>query len=300
MMKAQKDGKDKTDTHVQSSTDTDDNIPQWKVFVDKWKEHFMIAKPEIPLYNGAWSRPTRHCESYCLLATHVLSKGNIGVMPGVAKGLAKTLLEQLHLAVKWDGSLLNGRRRIEFLRHEEESIIPSLDDLEEAMGTACRTLLPDLLPQEEYVFKVVGEASLCPAPRLNDIEEKYEWSYSEPKVPSEEYLRQLAVHKIFSFWGFFPLTKDGMFIHTFPPGFESRLVFIPAEKGLLCPIQIPCMHDLRTTITESPACKFCIYLVPKMLDQATVNELFVFHDNPSPEPVYDDAMLKELGRLVGF
>lgn len=184
-------------------------------------------------------------------------------MPGVAKGLAKTLLEQLHLAVKWDGSLLNGRRRIEFLRHEEESIIPSLDDLEEAMGTACRTLLPDLLPQEEYVFKVVGEASLCPAPRLNDIEEKYEWSYSEPKVPSEEYLRQLAVHKIFSFWGFSPLQRMECSFILFHLDLNRGLCSYPQRRDFYVLFRFPACMTYEPQSPEVLHANFAFILFPK-------------------------------------
>jgi hypothetical protein len=238
-----------------------------------------------------------------MLVTHKSNgstKGNIGVMTGIADGFAKMLVEQLHLFVKWDGSLLNGRRRIEFFTHEDDSIIPLLDSLKREMGMACRTLLPDLLPEDEYVFQFVGEVSLCPAPQLNDMQEEYNWSYSQPKAPSEEFIGHLAEHKIFAFWGFFPLTQDGMFLNLMPGGTESKLVFVPPQTGLLCPIQIPCQHRLRTSIMGSPACKFCIYLVPNTLDLATVNNLFVFHDSPVPEPGYVDAMLQDLGRLVGF
>jgi hypothetical protein len=286
--------------HTQSTCDP---VPAWNKFFERWTERFIIAHPEIPLNFGAWSVPTRHYNSHCLLATHESNgstKGNIGVMTGIADGFAKMLVEQLHLFVKWDGSLLNGGRRIEFFTHEDDSIIPLLDSLKREMGMACRTLLPDLLPEDEYVFQFVGEVSLCPAPQLNDMQEEYNWSYSQPKAPSEEFIGHLAEHKIFAFWGFFPLTQDGMFLNLMPRGTESKLVFVPPQTGLLCPIQIPCGHRLRTSIMGSPACKFCIYLVPKTLDLATVNQLFAFHDSPVPEPGYVDDMLEDLGRLVGF
>jgi hypothetical protein len=184
--------------------------------------------------------------------------------------------------------------------HENPLINPPLQALQEEMGRACQTLLPGLLPHKEYVYKVVGKASLCPAPPLHNLRAAYKWSYSEPKAPSNDFLKELADHQIFAFLGFFPLTKDGMFVNIYPHGFRSRLVFVPPEKVLLCPIQIPYMDELQTSITGSPGCKFCIYLLPKTLDQDTVRNLFVFCNTPTSNTVNDDGILQELSGLVGF
>jgi hypothetical protein len=301
--KGKKKVKETQDKQSQSSTHRENVIPLWYKFCKKWERSFIIAEPEIPLLGEAWYQPFQRYNSHVMLTTHGSNNGstigNIGVIPGAGEEFAQMMLEQLHLLVLWDGSRQNGSRRIEFLTQENPLINNPLQALHQELGRACQSLLPDLLPGQEYVYKVVGEASLCPAPALHTLTAEYEWSYSQPKAPSNDFLNELARHQIFAFWGFYPLTKDGMFVNIYPPGFGSKLVFVPPEKVLLCPIQVPCLDGLRTSITGSPGCKFCIYLLPNTLNQDTVRDLFVVC-NTASNNAFDQAILADLGKLVGF
>jgi hypothetical protein len=155
------------------------------------------------------------------------------------------------------------------------------------------------------ISKTFCEASLCPAPLLT-IDEEYKWQNLSPQIPTPEFLGKLQEHEIFSFWGFFPLTKDGMFVSIYPKGTKEKMVFVPYQKVLLSPMQIPFVNKLRTSIIGSPHCKFCIYIIPDTLEESILEEVFGGHDGSVPvipfvipEDSATDA-IKTLEEWVGF
>ncbi|MGL5934921.1 MAG: hypothetical protein ACRCZI_04785, partial [Cetobacterium sp.] len=106
--------------------------------------------------------------------------------------------------------------------------------------------------------------------------------------------------------GFFPLTKDGMFVSIYPKGTKEKMVFVPYQKVLLSPMQIPFVNKLRTSIIGSPHCKFCIYIIPDTLEESILEEVFGGHDGSAPVIPFvipkDSATdaIEELEEWVGF
>jgi hypothetical protein len=129
--------------------------------------------------------------------------------------------------------------------------------LEERIKFQCEMLSPSLLP-DSYQVKIFWEASLCPAPRLNVLDDPYEWAPSPQKRIDTGFLQRLEDNNITSFTGFCPLMKEGMFVEIHPIEFGAELVFVPFQKILLCPMQIPYVDGLRTSITGNPG--FILFL----------------------------------------
>jgi hypothetical protein len=111
----------------------------------------------------------------------------------------------------------------------------------------------------------------------------------------------LEDNNITSFTGFCPLMKEGMFVEIHPIEFGAELVFVPFQKILLCPMQIPYVDGLRTSITGNPRCKFWIYLIPNTLGDAVVTELFQAHiDIPHVVGGAETGHMRTLGEFLGF
>jgi hypothetical protein len=179
--------------------------------------------------------------------------------------------------------------------HQKNDLKEKMSILEASIKIQCGMLRPNLEP-DSFRMKICWEASLCPAPLLNEIDEPYKWSCSHPKRPSDDFLFKLQENNISSFLGFLPLTKDGMFIEIHPDFCGSKVVFVPYNKMLLCPMQVPCVD------AGNPRCKFSIYLIPDTVEEATVVQLFQANHEAVPIASYGDtsSTLKALGELVGF
>jgi hypothetical protein len=299
--------------------DTETNLPACAAFLGELGAGLIIGHPEIPLRDGAW----RHDHSdpsnpHILLRTDgteedfphgnqdnlpgLLTTGDVGIMkmPDDLGDIAGKLLDRLHSLVGWDGSYLDGRRNQVFMTRQNRDIADRMGILEERIKFQCEMLSPSLLP-DSYQVKIFWEASLCPAPRLNELDGPYEWAPSPQKRIDTGFLQRLEENNIKSFTGFFPLMKEGMFVEIHPNEVGAELVFVPFQKILLCPMQIPYVDGLRTSITGNPRCKFWIYLIPNTLGDAVVNELFLGHLNiPHVVGGAETGHMRTLGEFLGF
>jgi hypothetical protein len=307
--------KKKPSENAQETTDTNKNIPPAKKYMKHMGDDFIIGHPNIPLFTpDSDGCPTDPKEPYIILQTHgeangdrICTNGHVGIMQDDLDNLAGMLVKPLLQLVGWDGKKEQGTRDISFLIHGRDDIQPQLQVLQENMVMACRKLLPSLRPDARMEFKIHCEAFLCPAPLLN---ERYQWQIPQPMVATREHLQKLQTRGIFSFWGFFPLTKDGMFVAIYPAnGTKEKVVFVPYQKVLLSPMQIPFVEKLRTSIIGSPGCKFSIYIYPETLDKSIVEEVLGGELNPAPVGPFrfprrgtgsGKEGLKMLGKWVGF
>jgi hypothetical protein len=304
---------------LQRTTDTNKNFPPARDFIKDMEDDFIIGHPNIPLFTPhSDGCPTDPNQPYIILRTNgllntdrIITAGHVGIMQGDLDNLAGMLVKPLLQLVGWDGQNEQGTRDISFLVYGRDDIQAQLHVLKENMVLACRKLLPSLLPDVKIDFKIHCEAFLCPAPLLN---ESYEWQIPKPQVATREHLKKLSSHGIFSFWGFFPLTKDGMFVAIYPAngtkdGTKEKVIFVPHQKVLLSPMQIPFVQKLRTSIIGSPGCKFSIYIYPETLDKSIVEK--VIGGKVTSPPVHPfklprgsassgKEVLKKLGDWVGF
>jgi hypothetical protein len=285
------------------------NISPCTKFIMGLEDDFIIAHPKIPLLNpypDMKKSATGPGKPHLILATdhpktgnQISTTGNVGVMEDDVNNLAQMILEELQQLVGWDGRWEGGRRDISYLDRENADIEPPHKLLQKNMESACKILLPHLLPSKRTKLRIVCQAVLCPAPKLD---KKYQWQTPSVKTTCPRFLKNLQDQNIASFMGFFPLTKEGMFVAIYHQS-KPKIIFVPYQKVLLTPMQIPYVDELRTSILGSPYCKYWIYIIPEALDDTIVQDLLGDDGTIAPfvsGKVTSVTRFKDLGSLVGF
>jgi hypothetical protein len=310
---AKEEGSEEEDDAKQKTTDRAVNIKNCKDFIQSKIDSLIIAHPDIPLLSARWVHVgSEENSTHRMLITHgdqeghyPSIRGNIGVLLGDLDGLAKKLVERLRHFVGWDGSEEEGEQDLSVLLHGKPEIEALFGNLKIQMEQSCLSLIPPIATDHRTMF--FAEASLCPAPKLGELNRDYRWTYDKPMVPNTPFLDSLEFHSISSFWGFFPLTMDGMFVDTSIAGMDHKLIFVPYGSVLLCPMQIPIVDKLRTAIAGNPHCKIAIHIIPDTVDAGDAHEVlvqggFTGHGDLIPfgvERGRKNPALEELGNFLG-